>query len=218
MEAAASAKGDGNSEPLTRAQRQVARRVAESRATVPSFIVSVDADVEGVDGPGLGARVVQACALTLREHPRANASYRGDEIEIHSRVNVGIVIATPDAPVLATVLDASDKDAAAIAAEMEALAASARDGTITPPQLSGATFTVSDLSASGAGVVEPIVLPPQVAALAIGAVEPRALVSDGEVVARRAVTLSLAVDGRVLSADAAAALLARVRALVELTG
>jgi pyruvate dehydrogenase E2 component (dihydrolipoamide acetyltransferase) len=214
MEAAASAKGEGDVEPLTRAQRQVARRVAESRATVPAFVVSVDADVEGIDGATLGARVVRACALALREHPRANASYRGDGVELHAHVNIGVVIATPDAPVLATVFDASDKDAPAIAAELETLAAAARDGSITPPQLSGATFTVGDLSVAGAAVVEPIVLPPQVAALTIGAVEARAAVRDGEVVARRAVTLSLAVDGRVLSADAAAALLARVRALV----
>jgi pyruvate dehydrogenase E2 component (dihydrolipoamide acetyltransferase) len=202
MEGTATAKGEGTAEPLTRAQRQVARRVAESRATVPSFVVTAELGV-GAIGPGLvGATVVSACARALLDHPRANATYRGDAVEYHDRVNVGVILETGDAPVSATIASADERDAAAIAAEVAALAAAGRDGSLTPPQTSGATFSVTDLSASGVRAVEPIVLPPQVAALTIGGID-----------AHGAVTLSLACDARVLSAGQAAALLTRIREL-----
>ncbi len=99
--------------------------------------------------------IVKACALALREHPRANGSYRDGRFELHSRVNVGVAVAvasedpTGGALVVPTVFDADTKALGEIARETRALAERVRDGTVTPPELSGGTFTVSNLGMYG---------------------------------------------------------------------
>src|SRR6202035_3163257 len=126
----------------------------------------------------------------LREHPRANGSYRDGRFELHARVNVGVAVAvTSDDPtagalVVPTVFDADAKALGEIARETRALAERVRDATITPPELSGGTFTVSNLGMYGIASFTAIVNPPQAAILAVGAVKPRAVVHTGEVIAR----------------------------------
>ena len=99
--------------------------------------------------------IVKACALALRDHPRANGSYRDGRFELHSRVNVGVAVAagaedpTGGALVVPTVFDADTKALGEIARETRTLAERVRDGSITPPELSGGTFTVSNLGMYG---------------------------------------------------------------------
>ncbi len=138
--------------------------MAESKATIPDFTLTADVDMERcvelraelkrlshVDAPTYNDMIVKACALALREHPRANGSYRDGRFELHSRVNVGVAVAiasddpTAGALVVPTVFDADSKALGEIARETRALAERVRDGTITPPELSGGTFTVSNL-------------------------------------------------------------------------
>ena len=95
--------------------------------------------------PSFNDMVVKACAIALREFPRANGAYRDGKWELYSRVNVGIAVAARDALVVPTVFDADLKGLRQIATESRALAARVREGTITPPELSGGTFTVSNL-------------------------------------------------------------------------
>ena len=119
--------------------------------------------------------IVKACALALRDHPRANGSYRDGRFELHSRVNVGVAVAsaaedpTGGALVVPTVFDADTKALGEIARETRALAERVRDGSITPPELSGGTFTVSNLGMYGIASFTAIVNPPQAAILAVGA-------------------------------------------------
>jgi pyruvate dehydrogenase E2 component (dihydrolipoamide acetyltransferase) len=230
----ATAKGESTEIELTRTQQTIARRMAESKATVPHFALAMDVDMEECAKlraqlkrhaaeavPTYNDMVVKAAALALREHPRANSSYRDGRLQLHSRVNVGVAVSVEgEAPVggalvVPTVFDADLKALGEIAREARALAAKVREGTITPPELGGGTFTVSNLGMYGIASFTAIVNPPQAAILSVGAVAPRAVACEGEIVARQTMTVTLACDHRILYGADAARFLARIRELLE---
>ncbi len=228
--ASGTAKGQARREELSRTQQTIARRMAESRATVPDFTLQVDVDMErcaqareelkmlageGAPVPSLNDMVVKACGLALREFPRVNGAYRDGRFELYERVNVGVAVAGRDALVVPTVFDADRKALGTIAAEARALAEKVRDGTVSPPELSGATFTVSNLGMFGIDRFTAVINPPQAAILAVGAVVARAVVRDGEVVPRRTMTMTMGCDHRILYGADAAQFLGRVRDLLE---
>jgi pyruvate dehydrogenase E2 component (dihydrolipoamide acetyltransferase) len=223
-------KGEVTIEEPNRTQQVVARRMAESKATVPDFTVSTDVDMEGARAlraqlkeaaaegqtvPSFNDMVIKAVALALREYPRANGSYKDGKFELYSRVNVGMAVAGNDALIVPTVFDADTKSLGEIARTTRSLALSVREGTVRPPELSGGTFTVSNLGMFGVTHFTAVVNTPQAGILAVGAIEPRAVVRDGAVVARHTMTITLACDHRILYGADAAQFVARVRALLE---
>lgn len=156
--------------------------------------------------------VVRALASICADHPLLNASWAGDSILLHRRVNVGVAIDTELGVVVPPVKDAGDLGIPAIAGEIARLASNAREGTLTPLDLSGETIAVSNTGSYGSEYGTPLLNPGNAVTLALGAIEPRALVVDDEVVARPACTLSLTFDHRILDgADAG-------RALTDLVG
>ena len=213
------AKGDVIVHELTRGQQLVARRVAESRATIPDHSVTATIDMEACSELlALGTyddMVLRACALALREHPRVNGAYRDGHFELYSRVNVGFVVASENALLVPTIFDADTKALDEVAAERADLTERVRGGAITPPELSGGTFTVSSLSAFGVRRFATIVTPNQAAALAVGAVDRRAAVVDGRVEVRHQLDATLACDHRILYAADAARFLDRLRDLLQ---
>jgi len=247
LDGVATAKGETTEVELTRTQQTIARRMAESKATIPDFTLQVEVDMEecvklraqlkrlarpeGGAEPGAAAgeahrreqikpptyndMVLKACALALREHPAANASYRDGRMQLHSRVNVGVAVAAEGALVVPTVFDADEKSLGEIARETHTLADRVRSGAITPPELGGGTFTVSNLGMYGVRSFTAIINPPQAGILSVGSLEPRAIVSDGELVARNSLTLTLACDHRILYGAEAALFIARVRELLQ---
>lgn len=214
-------KGETEVEEPNRPQAQHARRVAESRATVPDLSLTVQVDAEAAvalqaeRGVRFDDLVVKAAALALREAPRANGAYRDARFEHYGRVNVGVSMAAPDGTQVPVVLDADTKSVEEIATETAALARRAREGALTQPELTGATFTVASLGEFGIRHFAAVVQQPQAGILAVGVVEPRAVVLDGALVARHVVDLTLSVDHRILQAADAARLLRRVRELLE---
>jgi pyruvate dehydrogenase E2 component (dihydrolipoamide acetyltransferase) len=228
--AAETAKGQTSYEDLSKTQQVIARRMAESKATAPHFYLRATIDMsEAVEGrgmvkaravpgdvvPSFNDMVVKACALALREHPRANGAYRDGRFELYSRVNVGVAVAAKDALVVPTLFDADRKGLRQIAQESRALAAKVREGQITPPELSGATFTVSNLGMYGIDGFSAVINPPQAAILAVGAIEERPVVRDGQVAGAHLMQVDLACDHRILYGAPAAEFLARIRALLE---
>ena len=224
------AKGEISYEEPSKLQSTVARRMAESKATAPHFYLRASVDMsEAVSGraklkelagegsvvPSFNDMVVKACALALREHPRANGAYRDGRFELYSRVNVGVAVAAKDALVVPTVFDADRKGLRQIATESRALATRVREGQITPPELSGATFTVSNLGMYGIDGFSAVINPPQAAILAVGAIEERPVVRAGEITTAHLMQVDLACDHRILYGAPAAEFLARIRSLLE---
>ena len=222
------AKGETTTVALTRMQQTIARRMAESKATIPDFTLLADVDMDECvrlrgelkriskdEAPTYNDMVVKACALALRDHPRANGSYRDGSLALHSRINIGVAVAGQDALVVPTVFDADAKALGEIARETRSLAARVRDATITPPELGGGTFTVSNLGMYGIASFTAIINPPQAAILSVGSVQQRAVVREDELVARHTMTLTLVCDHRALYGADAAELLARIRELLQ---
>jgi pyruvate dehydrogenase E2 component (dihydrolipoamide acetyltransferase) len=223
-------KGETTTQDLTRLQQTVARRMAESKATAPDFVLNVDVDMEeavdlrkrlkaaaaeGQPVPSFNDFVVKAAALALADFPRANGAYRDGKFELYSRINVGVAVAGQDALVVPTVFDADTKSLGQIARESRALAERVRAGAITPPELSSGTFTVSNLGMFGIQSFVAVINPPQAAILAVGAMQPTPVVRDGEVVARNIMRLTLACDHRILYGADAAEFLGRIRERLE---
>jgi pyruvate dehydrogenase E2 component (dihydrolipoamide acetyltransferase) len=223
-------KGETTTQDLTRLQQTVARRMAESKATAPDFVLNVDVDMEeavdlrkrlkaaageGQPVPSFNDFVVKASALALRDFPRANGAYRDGKFELYSRVNVGVAVAGQDALIVPTVFDADSKSLGQIARESRALAERVRAGQITPPELSSGTFTVSNLGMFGIQSFVAVINPPQAAILAVGAMQPTPVVRDGEVVVRNIMRLTLACDHRILYGADAAEFLGRIRERLE---
>jgi pyruvate dehydrogenase E2 component (dihydrolipoamide acetyltransferase) len=226
----ATAKGEVCVQELTRTQQVIARRMAEAKATVPEFTLQAEIDMDaavharaelktmaGQDAvvPSYNDMIVKASALALREFPRANGAYRDGHFELFSRVNVGVAVAGEGSLVVPVVFDADAKALGEIARETRALAARVRDGSITPPELSGGTFTVSNLGMYGISNFTAVINPPQAAILAVGALVERPVVRDGAVVAGHVMPVTLACDHRILYGADAAEFLGRVRALLE---
>jgi pyruvate dehydrogenase E2 component (dihydrolipoamide acetyltransferase) len=224
------AKGTVSYEDPSKLQSTVARRMSESKATAPHFYLEAEVDMsrlvaaraqikagaqEGDVVPSFNDMVVKACALALREHPRANGAYRDGRFELYSRVNVGVAVAARDALVVPTVFDADQKNLRQIATDTRTLAQRVRDGQITPPELSGATFTVSNLGMFGIDSFAAVINPPQAAILAVGAITERPVIRDGEAATAHLMRVNLACDHRILYGAPAAEFLARIRALLE---
>ena len=228
--AAGTAKGETEAQELNKLQQTIARRMAESKATAPHFYLTIEIDMgravaaraaikaatkEGEVVPSFNDMVVKACAIALREFPKANGAYRDGRFELYSRVNVGVAVAAPGALVVPTVFDADKKGLRQIAADTRAVAAKVRDGSVTPPELSGGTFTVSNLGMFGIDEFEAVVNMGQGAILAVGAIREQPAVRDGEIVPARLMKATLSCDHRILYGAEGAEFLARVRQLLE---
>ena len=221
-------KGEVQVEELTRLQQTVSRRMAESKATAPDFSIALAVDMTAAvelrerlkqisdPVPSFNDMVVKASANALREYPRVNGAYRDGKFELYDRVNVGIAVAAMDALVVPTIFDADTKSLGAIARDARAVIGKVKDKTVTPPELSGGTFTVSNLGMFGIEQFTAIINPPQAAILTVGKLDKKPAVDDkGKVVARDQMTLTLVCDHRILYGADGAEFLARIKDLLE---
>lgn len=193
------AKGETRVEEPTAAERAIARRAAEARATVPDLELRADVDMAGAldvtesQGCSTTAIVARATALALRAVPRANGAYRDGRFELYSRVNIGIVVADEHSYLIPTVFDADRKALDELRGEVAELERDAIEGRLSASAFSGATFTVWNAGALEIGQASLPVVPGQAAILAAGTV-----------------SLTLTCDHRILYGAAAAGLLADV--------
>lgn len=226
-------KGSVETVDLDRLQQTVSRRMAESKATAPHFYLRAEIDMSravevragfketAADGeavPSLNDIVVKAVATALTHHPRANGAYRDGRFELYSRINVGVAVAAEDALVVPTIADADRKDLRQIAAESRRLAERVRSGEITPPELSGGTFTVSNLGMFGIRSFDAVINSGQAGILAVGEVTERPAVRDGELGTAHLMEASLACDHRILYGADGAKFLGEIRRYLEEPG
>jgi pyruvate dehydrogenase E2 component (dihydrolipoamide acetyltransferase) len=198
--------------PVRGPRRLIAEKMSRSWREIPhvTTFLTVDAthvlafrdDIEKETGTRVSplAIVVRALAETCHLHPMLNASFDAEahEIVTHGDVNVGIATDTERGLLVPVVRDADSKGIREIAATAADLVEQARTGTIEPGAFAGGTITVTNVGTFGSEFGTPIINHPEGAILALGVIEPRALVVDGEVVARPAVTVSLSFDHRLL--------------------
>jgi pyruvate dehydrogenase E2 component (dihydrolipoamide acetyltransferase) len=160
--------------------------------------------------------IARACVSALREHPLLNAHIDGDTVTRFARVHLGVAISLGDDGLIVPVLrPVHTERLAALAVERERLTRAARAGTLTSEQIHGATFTLTNLGATGVSHFNPIIPPPQVAILGVGAIEETVIAVQGVPTVRSTAGLSLSFDHRALDGVPAAAFLARVRELLE---
>jgi pyruvate dehydrogenase E2 component (dihydrolipoamide acetyltransferase) len=224
------AKGSVEVIELTKLQQVVSRRMSESKATAPHFYLTTEVDMsaavaararikeisaEGEVVPSFNDMVVKACAIALRKFPRANGAYKDGRFELYSRINVGIAVAANDALVVPTIFDADKKGLREIAADARSLAGKVRDGGITPPELSGGTFSVSNLGMYGIKSFGAIVNSPQAGILAVGEIADRPVVKDGQVVPGKLMEMTLSCDHRILYGADGAEFLAEIKRILQ---
>ncbi len=178
---AESSNGAGDGERVKASP--VARRMAESKATAPDFELDIEVDMTmcvelrsrlkelAEHPPSYNDMVVKACGSALREFPRVNGAYRDGKFELYSRVNIGVAVAARDALVVPTINDVDKKSLGEVSRQARALIDKVKDGSITPPELSGGTFTVSNLGMFGIEQFTAIINPPQAAILTVGKLE-----------------------------------------------
>jgi pyruvate dehydrogenase E2 component (dihydrolipoamide acetyltransferase) len=224
------AKGSVEVIELTKLQQVVSRRMSESKATAPHFYLTTEVDMsaavaararikeisaEGEVVPSFNDMVVKACAIALRKFPRANGAYKDGRFELYSRINVGIAVAANDALVVPTIFDVDKKGLREIAADARSLAGKVRDGSITPPELSGGTFSVSNLGMYGIKSFGAIVNSPQAGILAVGEIADRPVVKDGQVVPGKLMEMTLSCDHRILYGADGAEFLAEIKRILQ---
>jgi pyruvate dehydrogenase E2 component (dihydrolipoamide acetyltransferase) len=216
----------GRTVPLSKMRRAIARRMTESKQTVPHFYVTVSADLTAALELKAGLEreagveltvtdlIVKAAALCLRELPGVNCRLLGDTVLFLEDVHVGIAV-TLDEGVIVPVLQKADRRPLAdLARESRRIAAAARERRLEGGDPAG--FTVSNLGMLGIESFTAIINPPETGILAVGGVEKRAVVgADGGICARDVVTLTLSVDHRVVDGALAARFMARLKQLLE---
>ncbi|PWV47910.1 dihydrolipoamide acetyltransferase family protein [Nocardiopsis sp. L17-MgMaSL7] len=211
-------------------RKVIARRLTESKQTVPHFYLRRTIDAEALKAfrgqinqqlSSTGVKVsfndliVKACATALKLHPEVNTSWINDTLVQHHRVNVGVAVAV-DAGLVVPVLHDTDKATLSeISTRTRELAGKARDNKLKPQEMSGGTFSVSNLGMFGIDSFSAVINPPEAAILAVGAMRPEAVVVDGEVAVRNRIALELSVDHRAVDGAVGAAYLKELAEILE---
>jgi pyruvate dehydrogenase E2 component (dihydrolipoamide acetyltransferase) len=214
---------------FTSMRTAISRRMVESKSKAPHFYVSTEIEMEAVTAANdalnaqqpaearvtLTAWLVRAIAQSLAAYPALNAVWNGETLEQVDAINIGIAVAIPDGLIAPALLDCGTKDLATISSELRDLVARTKAGKLKPAEFSDATFTLSNLGAFPVTQFTAIVTPPQVAILATGKSESRAVVRDGAIVARQLLTATLSADHRAVDGALVAAFLGDLKARLE---
>ncbi len=216
--------------PLTQMRKTVARRLVESLGPVPHFFLTVDVDMGrameararvnellAADGgkASLNDLVIKAVAAALARHPECNAWWQGDRIRRFNRVHVGVAVAVPDGLITPVIRDAHAKGLAQIGTEVRELAGRAREKRLQPHEYTGSTFSISNLGMFGIDEFTAVINPPEAGILAVGAVEEKPVVIDGQVVPRPRMRLTMSCDHRAIDGAQGARFLATLKAFLE---
>jgi len=208
---------------------------ARAPSASPHFFVTAAADAEdlfqlradvnaqlaraGRRKVSINDRLIRASALALREHPQVNASSINDasgEMLVHHRINIGVVVASDTGLVVPVIEAADQKTVSQLGAEAKQLVSLANARKLTPGQMSGGTFTISNLGMLGVEQFTAIVNPPEGAILAVGGTTREAIVVGDEVVARHRMRYTLSADHRIIDGAAAARFLQTLTGLIEI--
>jgi pyruvate dehydrogenase E2 component (dihydrolipoamide acetyltransferase) len=215
---------------LSTMQKTIARRLTESKTTVPHFYVSNDIDLtdilemrqklnanagEGGVKISVNDLIVKACALALEKFPEVNGSYRDGQFVLHKRVNVGIAVDVSAGLLVPVIRDANVKGLRTIAREAKALIAKAQAGKLAPSDLDGGTFSISNLGMMDVSDFGAVINPPQAAILAVSSSRKTFVPIDNQPVLRDIMRVTMSADHRILYGATVARFLQEVKRLLQ---
>jgi pyruvate/2-oxoglutarate dehydrogenase complex dihydrolipoamide acyltransferase (E2) component len=195
---------EGRREPIRGVKRQMFEHLTRAHREIPPVTWVEECDFTDVDLKQLLPRVLQAVAASLPEFPELNARVEGGDVVYLDRIDVGLAVQTEQGLVVPVVRDVPSKSLDELDAEIKRLADAANAGTLKPEELRDGTFTVTSAGKSAGLFTTPLINHPQVAILGVYRIADRAVVRDGEVVARRMGNISVTFDHRVIDGKRAA--------------
>ena len=215
--------------PLSGMRQTIARRMIESKQTAPHFYITMEIDMAAAmslrsqlnallpesDKISVNDFIVKASAVALRQFPNINASFAGNEIQIHDQVNVGIAVARETGLVVTVVRECDRKPLAEIAKEARELVGRAREGRMKPDDMVSGTFTISNLGMLDVDNFIAIIGPGQAAILAIGAVKQVPVVKDGQLAVGTRMNATISADHRITDGAEAARFMQAFKAALE---
>ena len=224
---AASAMPAGTDQPLTQMRKAIAKAMVQSKAPVPHFYLTREIEMEAAEEfrrqfkkdrqshPSMTDLLIKAVALALRKHPDLNVSYVGDAIRRYERVDIGVAVGLEDGLITPVIRDCGAKTLEAISAESREFIERAKQKRLQPQEYSGATFSISNLGMFGVDNFLAVLIPPQAASLAVGAVRDVPVIVAGTVKAGRSMQVTLSCDHRAIDGVTGARFLTELKRLLE---
>lgn len=226
---AAAQAGVAEERELSPMRRTIARRLLESKQTIPHFYVTSEIDMEAAmalreqmhaadpERPKLppDALVVRACALALRKFPAVNSQLADGKLRVMAEVNIGVAVSLPEGLIVPVVRQADQKSTSQVAVEIRALAERARAGQLKPAEFSGGTFTISNLGMFDVDSFSAIINPPEAAILAVGSIISAPVVKGGELAVGLRMKVTISADHRIVDGAVAAQFLQEVKRLLQ---
>ncbi|KXJ99592.1 MAG: dihydrolipoamide acetyltransferase (E2) component of pyruvate dehydrogenase complex [Nitrospira sp. OLB3] len=217
----------GVDQPLSQMRKAIARTTVQSKAPVPHFYLSTDIDMEPAERfrdrfkaqrhghPSVTDLLIKASALALQRHPEVNVSFTGEAIRRHGQIDIGVAVGMEDGLITPVIRDCGTKPLSTISAESRALIERARQKRLQPQEYAGATFSISNLGMYDVDNFIAVLMPPQAASLAVGAIRDVPVVTKGVVTAGRRMTVTLSCDHRAIDGVQGAQFLKEVKRVLE---
>jgi pyruvate dehydrogenase E2 component (dihydrolipoamide acetyltransferase) len=227
--AAATPSLAGTERPMSTMRKVIARRLTQSKQTIPHFYLTLDVDMRAAArlrseynaGAGDDRKasfndlVIRACVLALEKYPAVNSRLEEETIKTPAAVNLGVAVSLEEGLIVPVIRDAQNKSISVIGREVRQLAERARNNQLTPAEYSGGTFTVSNLGMFDITLFQAVINPPEAAILAVGAIRETPVVDNGQVVPGKQMYLTLSVDHRIVDGQVGAIFMQEVKRLLE---
>lgn len=213
--------------PVSQMRKVIAKRLAESMYTAPHFYLTIEVNMDEAKKAreqmnafapvkiSFNDMVIKACALALKKHPAVNSSWLGDKIRINHHVNIGMAVAVPDGLVVPVIRSADMLSLSQLAMTSKSFAEKAKNKQITPDDMKGNTFSISNLGMMGIEEFTAIINPPDACIMAVGAMKDIVAIKDGEIVQSSVMKLTLSCDHRVVDGAVGAGFLKDVKTFIE---
>ena len=219
--------------PHSSMRKVIARRLSESKSTIPHFYVAMDIEIDALlalgtdltargpkDVPGgfritVNDLIIKAVAVALRRHPKVNASWTDEAMVMYDDVDISVAVAIADGLITPIIRRADQKGLATISAEMRDLATRAKAGKLKPEEFQGGGFSISNMGMFGVSGFSAIINPPQAAILAVASGQKRPVVKDGALAVATVMTCTLSADHRVIDGALGAAFMAELKRIIE---
>ena len=214
-------------QPISQMRKVIARRLGESKFSAPHFYLTMEIDMTKAvqvrktinevapTKISFNDLVVKASAAALQQHPAINTSWMGDAIRTNKSINIGVAVAVKDGLLVPVIRHANMKSLSQINAEVKVLAGKAKEKKLQPDEMSGNTFTISNLGMFGIDEFTAIINPPDACILAVGGIAEKAVVKNGELAIGNIMKVTLSCDHRVVDGATGAKFLQTLKGMLE---